>query len=61
MGNWKNRDSKLQQRRTMKQQRKFYVTPLSEKKEKPKDRIREQRQEKEDEKEEDHDRFLEDS
>jgi len=57
MGNWKNRDSKLQQRRTMKQQRKFYVTPLSEKKQKPKDRIREQRQEKEDE----YDRFVDDA
>jgi hypothetical protein len=57
MGNWKNRDSKLQQRRTLKQQRKFYVTPLSEKKQKPKDKIREQRQEKEDE----YDRFVDDA
>tara|TARA_Y100000310_G_scaffold114822_1_gene113344 strand:- start:421 stop:594 length:174 start_codon:yes stop_codon:yes gene_type:complete len=57
MGNWKNRDSKLKQRRTMKQQRKFYDTPLLEKKGKLKDRIREQRQEKEDE----YDRFLDDA
>jgi len=57
MGNWKNRDSKLQQRRTLKQQRKFYDTPISDKKHKSKDRIREQRQEKEDE----YDRFVDDS
>ena len=61
MGNWKNRDSKLKQRRTIKQQRKFYDTTVSDKKHQSKDRIREQRKEKEDEKEEDHDRFLEDS
>ena len=28
MGNWKNRDSKLQQKRTLKQQRKFYDSHL---------------------------------
>ena len=39
----------------MKQQRKFYDTPLAEKK-RNKDRIREQRQEKEDE----YDRFMDD-
>lgn len=56
MGNWKSRDSKLKQRRTLKQQKKFYETNTSEKKRKLKDTIREQRQEKEDE----YDRFLED-
>ena len=56
MGNWKNRDSKLKQRRTLKQQRKFYETNVSDKQRKSKDTIREQRQEKEDE----YDRFLED-
>ena len=61
MGNWKNRDSKLKQRRTIKQQRKFYDTTVSDKKHPSRVKIREQRQEKEDEKEEDHDRFLEDS
>ncbi len=55
MGNWKNRDSKLQTRRTLKQQRKFYESNVSaEKKRKNKTTIREQRQEKEDE----YDRFL---
>lgn len=56
MGNWKNRDTKLKQRRTLKQQRKFYETNVSDKQRKSKDAIREQRQEKEDE----YDRFLED-
>ena len=56
MSNWKNRESKLQQRRTLKQQRKFYETNSIEKKRTTKDNIREQRQEKEDE----YDRFLED-
>jgi hypothetical protein len=57
MGNWKNRDSKLKQRRTIKQQRKFYETVVSEKKQTSKEKIREERQEKEDE----YDRFLEDA
>jgi len=57
MGNWKNRDSKLKQRRTIKQQRKFYETVVSEKKHSSKEKIREERQEKEDE----YDRFLEDA
>lgn len=57
MGNWKNRESKLKQRRTLKEQRKFYDTPLSEKKRKLRDDIREQRQEKEDE----YDRFVDDA
>ena len=56
MGNWKNRDSKLKQRRTLKQQRKFYETNVSDKQRKSKEVIREQRQEKEDE----YDRFLDD-
>ena len=54
MGNWKNRDSKIQNRRTLKQQRKFYETANNDKKRKAKDSIRGQRQEKEDEL----DRFL---
>lgn len=55
MGNWKNRDSKLQNRRNLKQQRKFYDSNVStEKKRKTKSDIREQRQEKADE----YDRFL---
>lgn len=55
MGNWKNRDSKLQNRRNLKQQRKFYDSNVStEKKRKSKSEIREQRQEKADE----YDRFL---
>ena len=50
MGHWKNRDSKLQNRRNLKQQRKFYDSNVStEKKRKTKSDIREQRQEKEDE------------
>ena len=57
MGNWKYRDSKLKQRRTIKQQRKFYETVVSEKKHASKEKIREERQEKEDE----YDRFLEDA
>ena len=57
MGNWKNSDSKLKQRRTIKQQRKFYETVVSEKKHASKEKIREERQEKEDE----YDRFLEDA
>ena len=57
MGNWRNRDSKLKQRRTIKQQRKFYETVVSEKKLASKEKIREERQEKEDE----YDRFLEDA
>jgi len=57
MGNWRNRDSKLKQRRTIKQQRKFYETVVSEKKHSSKEKIREERQEKEDE----YDRFLEDA
>ena len=56
MGNWKNRDSNLKQRRTLKQQRKFYETNVSDKQRKSKEVIREQRQEKEDE----YDRFLDD-
>ena len=56
MGNWKNRDSKLQNRRNLKQQRKFYETNVSDKQRKSKEVIREQRQEKEDE----YDRFLDD-
>ena len=56
MGNWKNRESKLKQRRTLKQQRKFYETNVSDKQRKSKEVIREQRQEKEDE----YDRFLDD-
>ena len=56
MGNWKNRDSKLKKRRTLKQQRKFYETNVSDKQRKSKEVIREQRQEKEDE----YDRFLDD-
>jgi len=55
MGNWKNRDSKIQNRRNQKQQRKFYDSNVStEKKRKTKNDIREQRQEKADE----YDRFL---
>ena len=55
MWNWKNRDSKLQNRRNLKQQRKFYDSNVStEKKRKTKSDIREQRQEKADE----YDRFL---
>ena len=54
MGNWKNRDSKIQNRRTLKQQRKFYETANNDKKRKAKDSIRGHRQEKEDEL----DRFL---
>ena len=55
MGNWKNRESKLQNRRNLKQQRKFYDSNVStEKKRKTKSDIREQRQEKADE----YDRFL---
>ena len=55
MGNWKNRDSKLQGRRNLKQQRKFYDSNSStEKKRKTKSYIRELRQEKADE----YDRFL---
>jgi len=57
VANWKNRDSKLKQRRTLKEQRKFYDTPLSEKKRKLRDDILEQRQEKEDE----YDRFVDDA
>jgi hypothetical protein len=55
MGNWKNRDSKLQQRRTIKQQRKFYEDAGTSKKRK--DIIREQRQEKQDE----YDNIMDDS
>ena len=40
MGNWKNRDSKLKQRRTLKQQRKFYETNVSDKQRKSKEVIR---------------------
>lgn len=47
MGNWKNRESKLKQRRTIKQQRKFYEDAGTTKKRKS--LIREQRQEKQDE------------
>ena len=55
MWNWKNRDSKLQNSRNLKQQRKFYDSNVStEKKRKTKSDIREQRQEKADE----YDRFL---
>ena len=54
MGNWKNRDSKLQQKRTLKQQRKFYDSHLvtEKKREENKKVIREQRQEKNEEKNE---------
>jgi|TARA_R110000824_G_scaffold261570_1_gene450202 hypothetical protein len=56
MGNWKNRDGKLQQRRNLKQQKRFYDSNVvGEKKRKDnKAVIREQRQEKTEE----YDRFL---
>lgn len=56
MGNWKNRDGKLQQRRNLKQQKRFYDSNVvAEKKRKDnKAVIREQRQEKTEE----YDRFL---
>jgi len=50
MGNWKNRDKKLQKRYTVKQERKFYgTTSPNEIKRREKKLIREQRQEKQDE------------
>ena len=55
MGNWKNRESKLKQRRTMKEQRKFYEDAVTAKKRKTV--IREQRQEKQDE----YDNIMDDS
>jgi len=56
MGNWKNRDSKLQAKRTLKQQRKFYESNLvtEKKREENKKVIREQRQEKNEEKNEEY-------
>jgi hypothetical protein len=48
VANWKNRDSKLQQRRDLKRQKKFYGETTAEKARKIKAVIREQKQEKED-------------
>jgi len=48
MEKWKNRESKLQQRRQMKRQKKFYGEATPEKTRKTKAIIREQKQEKED-------------
>jgi len=48
MADWKNRESKLQQRRQMKRQKKFYGETTSEKSRKTKAIIREQKQERED-------------
>lgn len=49
MDKWKKRDSKLQRRRQLKQQKSFYGDSSFEKNRKNKAFIREQRQEKEDE------------
>ena len=48
MEKWKNSESKLQQRRQMKRQKKFYGEATPEKTRKTKAIIREQKQEKED-------------
>lgn len=48
MDKWKKRDSKLQRKRQLKQQRTFYGDSNSEKSRKNKDYIKERRQEKED-------------